>query len=320
MVQNWVLVGIVLTLLSAATGVAQWLRRQDSRALDRRSVESFNSRIQAWWFFSAVIALGFFLPGLTVLLFFLLSFWALREFVTLTPTRIGDHRALFWVFFLFTPAQFLLIYVDGFNGMDTYGLYTILIPVYGFLFIAVRSAMSGDFDRFLERIAKVQCALMICVYCLSFAPALLYLQFEGQPDYSSARFLFFFVTIVLAADLFQWGWGRIYCNHPIAEKIDPTQSWEGLLAGAASTAVFGATLHWATPFSDWWQTAAMSILIALMAAAGSLTMATIKCDRGELVTGNYVEGHGGVLDRIDSICFAAPVFYHVSRYFFGVTA
>jgi phosphatidate cytidylyltransferase len=316
MIRSWVLVGVVLALLGVATGVGQWLRRQDARALDRRSVDSFNARIQAWWFFSAVIALGFLLPGLTVLLFGLLSFWALREFVTLTPTRIGDHRALFWVFFLFTPAQFLLIYLDGF--MDTYGLYSILIPVYAFLFIAIRSAMAGDFDRFLERIAKVQCALMICVYCLSFAPALLYLKFEGQPEYSSARFLFFFVTIVLAADLFQWIWSRIYCNHLIAPKIDPTQSWEGLLAGAASTAVLGATLHWATPFSDWWQTAAMSLLISVMAAAGSLTMATIKRDRGELVTGNYVEGHGGVLDRIDSICFAAPVFYHISRYFFGM--
>ncbi|HMO87082.1 MAG TPA: phosphatidate cytidylyltransferase, partial [Lacipirellulaceae bacterium] len=231
MVENWVLVSLVLALLGAATAAGQWLRRQEKRPLDRRSVGSFHGRVQAWWVFSAGLALGFFLPGLTVALFGLLSFWALREFVTLTPTRIGDHRALFWVFFLFTPAQFLLIYVDGFRGMNTYGIYTILIPVYGFLFIAVRSAMSGDYDRFLERIAKVQCALMICVYCLSFAPALLYLEFANQPGYSSARFLFFFVTIVLAADLSQWFWSRIYCNHPIAEKVDPSQSWEGLLLG-----------------------------------------------------------------------------------------
>ncbi|HMO87083.1 MAG TPA: phosphatidate cytidylyltransferase, partial [Lacipirellulaceae bacterium] len=89
--------------------------------------------------------------------------------------------------------------------------------------------------------------------------------------------------------------------------------------GAASATVLGALLHWSTPFNDWWQTAAMSLLIALMAAAGSLTMATIKRDRGELITGNFVEGHGGGLDRIDSLCFAAPGFFHVSRYFFGAT-
>lgn len=308
------LVAVVLTLLGVATGVGQWLRKQESSRVDRRAVESFNSRIQAWWFFGVILALAVFSPGLTVSLFGLLSFWALREFVTLTPTRIGDHRALFWVFFFFTPMQFVLVWFDN------YGLYSVLIPVYAFLFIAVRAAISGDYDRFLERIAKVQCGLMICVYCLSFAPAMLYLKLKtpnGADEYTQLRMLFFFVTMVLLADLLEWAWSRVYCQHIIAERIDPEISWEGVLASAGCTAIAGALLDWATPFTHWWQTAAMSALIALMAAAGSLTMAAIKRDRGELVTGNFVEGHGGVLSRIDSICFAAPVFYHVSRYFFG---
>ena len=309
------LVATVLTLLGVATAIGQWLRRQDSARVDHRAVESFNSRIQAWWFFGVVLGFAVFSPGLTVVLFGLLSFWALREFVTLTPTRIGDHRALFWVFFFFTPMQFVLVWFDN------YGLYSVLIPVYAFLFIAVRAAVSGDFDRFLERIAKVQCGLMICVYCLSFAPAMLYLKLQSptgaDDEYAQVRMLFFFVTIVLLADLLEWSWSRVYGQHIIAERIDAELSWEGVLASAVCTAAAGALLDWAAPFTHWWQTAAMSLLIALMAAAGSLTMAAIKRDRGEVVTGNFVEGHGGVLSRIDSICFAAPVFYHVSRYFFG---
>ena len=91
-----------------------------------------------------------------------------------------------------------------------------------------------------------------------------------------------------------------------------------MLAGAASTALLGTLLAWAAPFPYWWQTAAMSLLVAVMAAAGSLTMSAIKRDRGEIASGDFVEGHGGVLSRIGSICFAAPVFYHVTRYFFGV--
>lgn len=313
MVENWALVGAVVTLLGIATAAGQWLRHRASPAIDRRAVESFNGRIQAWWFFSVVILLAFVWPGLTVLLFALISFWALREFVTLTPTRSGDHRALFWVFFFFTPMQFALVWIDS------YEVYTVLIPVGAFLFIAARAAISGDYDRFFERIAKVQCALMICVYCLSFAPALAYLKCKDAADkHDPARLLFFFVTVVLASDLLQWGWSRIYSRHIIAEKIDPTTSWEGVLAGAASTAVLGIALDWAAPFPHWWQTAAMSLLIAVMAAAGSLTMGAIKRDRGEIASGNFVEGHGGVLSRIDSICFAAPVFYHVTRYFFGV--
>jgi phosphatidate cytidylyltransferase len=304
------LVATVLVLLSAVTGAGQWLRRRESPALDQRAIESFNRRIQAWWFFSIGIILAYILPGLTVLLFACVSFWALREFVTLTPTRIGDHRALFWVFFFFTPMQFLLIYLD--KSGRYYGLYSVLIPVFAFLFIAARAAVYGDYDRYLERVAKVQCALMICVYCLSFAPALLYLKVEHP-----ASMLFFFISIVLSADLLIWVWSSIYNRHIIAEKIDPVTSWEGVLAGAVSTSVLGWLLAWAAPFPDWWQTVAMSLLIAVMAAAGSLTMSAIKRDRGEIASGDFVEGHGGVLSRIGSICFAAPVFYHVTRYFFG---
>ncbi len=238
----------------------------------------------------------------------MLSFWALREFVTLTPTRIGDHRALFWVFFFFTPMQFLLVYFDN------YGLYSVLIPVYAFLFIAARAALSGDYDRFLERIAKIQCSLMICVFCLSFAPALLYLKVRDvSDDHAPARTLFFFVTMVLASDLLQWAWSQIYSQHVIAERLDASRSWEGVLAGSACTALLGTVLAWAAPFTYWWQTAAMSFLISLTAAAAALTMAAVKRDRGDLASGTFVEGHGGVLSRIDSICFAAPVFYHVTR-------
>jgi phosphatidate cytidylyltransferase len=309
------LVGTVLVLLSVATGAGQWLRRRESPQLDQRAIDSFNRRIQAWWFFSVVIILAFVMPGLTVLMFAGIAFWALREFVTLTPTRIGDHRALFWVFFFFTPMQFLLIYLDNYG--EYYGLYSVFIPVFAFLFIAARAAVYGDYDRYLERIAKVQCALMICVYCISFAPALLYLNLEEAAELQHpASLLFFFISMVLSADLLIWFWSRVYNRHVIAEKIDPVTSWEGVLAGAVSTSGLGWLLAWAAPFY-WWQTVAMSLLIAAMAAAGNMTMSAIKRDRGEVASGDFVEGHGGVLSRIGSICFAAPVFYHVTRYFFG---
>ncbi|HEX6962249.1 MAG TPA: phosphatidate cytidylyltransferase [Lacipirellula sp.] len=310
--QPTLLVGTVLVLLAVATGAGQWLRRRESPHLDSRAIDSFNRRLQAWWFFSIVIIFAYILPGLTVVLFACVSFWALREFVTLTPTRIGDHRALFWVFFFFTPMQFLLIYVDN------YGLYSVLIPVFAFLFIAARAAVYGDYDRYLERIAKVQCALMVCVYCLSFAPALLYLDVAETPQaHHRASMLFFFISIVLSADLFIWFWSRVYSRYIIAEKIDPGTSWEGVLMGSVSTAALGWLLAWAAPFPYWWQTTSMSLLIAVMAAAGAMTMSAIKRDRGEIASGDFVEGHGGVLSRIGSICFAAPVFYHVTRYFFG---
>ncbi len=311
MVKDWALLGTVLALLTAATLVGQWLKRQTTLGLDERSVRSFNRRVQAWWFFSAVLGLAFFQPNLTVVLFGLLSFWAMREFITLTPTSMGDHRALFWVFFFFTPMQFVLV------AYNYYEFYSILIPVYAFLFIAARVAISGDHQRFLERVAKVQFGLLVCVYCLSFAPALLFLEIAPQVGgYANARLLFFFITMVLFSELMQFLFSRLWGKHPIAVAIDPLRTWEGLLSSAAATAIAGLSLYWATPFAAWWQAATMSVLIAVMASAGALTMSAIKQDRGEAASGKLIDDHGGVLSRIDAICFAAPVFYHVTKYFF----
>lgn len=313
MYKDWALLGAVLLLLTLATFGGQWLRRQDHLGLDQKTVKTFNSRLQVWWFFSIVLGVAFFMPKLTVILFGCLSFWALREFITLTPTRSGDHRALFWVFFFFTPLQFILV------AYNYYAFYSILIPVYAFLFIAGRVAVSGDFERFLERVAKIQFGLLICVYCLSFAPALLFLECHHniEDGYAGARLLFFFITMVLFAELLQFLGSRLFGKHVIVPAIDESRTWEGVLVGAAGTAIIGLTLYWATPFRTWWQAGAMAFLIAIMASAGVLTMIAIKRDRGEVTSGTFIDGHGGVLNRIDAVCFAAPVFYHVTQYFFA---
>jgi phosphatidate cytidylyltransferase len=252
---------------------------------------------------------------LTVILFGLLSFWALREFVTLTPTRPSDHRTLFWVFFFFTPLQFLLV------GLGYYELFSIVIPVYAFLFVSARIAMVGDCKRFLERTAKIQSGLLICVYCLSYAPALLMLKLpplpNGDPDTGGGvRLLFFFVLIVQLSDALQYAWSQVPSKHVIAPTINTSRTWEGLLGGTASVTLIGAILWWATPFhgGSWWMAAVMSAVISLMGFAGGITMSAINRDRGVKDYGTLVEGHGGVLDRIDSICFAAPVFFHCTRW------
>jgi len=311
MAANWALAGIVVLLLTVATVTGQVVKRQPHLGLNTAAVETFNSRVRAWWIICALLAIAFLSPGLTVALFGFLSFWALREFITLTPTRLGDHRALFWVFFLFTPLQYILVW------LDKYTLYSILIPVYAFLFIPARIAISGDYKRFLERVAKIQSGLLICVYCLSFAPALLYLEIPGARS-GRARLLFFFVTMALLSEAFQFVWSRLYGRHVIAPTINASRTWEGLVGGSASTALVGMVLYWATPFQNLWQAAFMSMVIAVMGFAGAMTMSAVKRDRGVRDYGTLVEGHGGVLDRLDAICFAAPVFYHVTRQLFDL--
>jgi phosphatidate cytidylyltransferase len=314
MARDWALAGFVVGLLAVATVIGELVGRRPHLGLNAAAIATFNRRVRAWWIICALLAIAFFQPGLTVALFGFLSFWALREFITLTPTRLGDHRALFWVFFLFTPLQYVLVWYNK------YELFSILIPVYAFLFIPARIALAGDYKRFLERVAKIQSGLLICVYCLSFAPALLYINFPpgaSKDDTGShARLLFFFVTIALLSEAFQFVWSQLYGRHVIAPAINAARTWEGLVGGSASTALVGMVLYWATPYKDVWQAAFMSMVIAVMGFAGAMTMSAIKRDRGVRDYGTLVEGHGGVLDRIDAICFAAPVFYHISRHLF----
>ncbi len=310
--RDWAFSGIVVTLLTIATIVGQVIKRQPHLGLHAAAVESFNGRVRAWWIICSLLAVAFLNYGLTVILFGFLSFWALREFITLTPTRLGDHRALFWVFFFFTPLQYVMVW------LDKYELYSIMIPVYAFLFIPARIALSGDYKRFLERVAKIQSGLLICVYCLSFAPALLYLPIPGEENRGTARLLFFFVTIALFSEAMQFLWSRLYGQHVIAPSINAARTWEGLIGGTVSAALAGIVLYWATPYKEVWEAALMSMVIAVMGFAGSMTMSAIKRDRGVRDYGTLVEGHGGVLDRIDSICFAAPVFYLITRQMLGI--
>jgi phosphatidate cytidylyltransferase len=310
------LIGAVLVLLGTAWGIVRMLKRRPETDIDPAILETFRLRVNAWGILFATLAAAFLLGHvLTVILFGLLSFWALREFVTLTPTRPSDHRTLFWVFFFFTPLQFLLV------GLGYYELFSIVIPVYAFLFVSARIAMVGDCKRFLERTAKIQSGLLICVYCLSYAPALLMLKLpplpNGDPDTGGGvRLLFFFVLIVQLSDALQYAWSQVPSKHIIAPTINTSRTWEGLLGGTASVTLIGAILWWATPFhgGSWWMAAVMSAVISLMGFAGGITMSAIKRDRGVKDYGTLVEGHGGVLDRIDSICFAAPVFFHCTRW------
>lgn len=313
---TWGLIGVVLGLLAASTAIGQFLKRQPESGLNPAAVEAFNNRVRGWWMMCCLLAAAFgFAPAATVALFGLISFWALREFITLTPTRLGDHRALFWVFFLFTPLQYVLVAM----GIERYGLYSVLIPVYAFLFVPARIAIAGDYKRFLERAAKIQAGLMICVYCMSFAPALLYLKLtdhHGVAYANNASLLFFFVVMVQLSDALQYAWDRLFGRNLVAPLVSASRTWEGFLGGLGSVMLLGMALSWATPFSVL-GAGGMAALVALMGFAGGLTMSAIKRDRGVKDYGTLVVGHGGVLDRIDSICFAAPVFFHVTRIFFS---
>ena len=304
----WIFGG-VLGLLGLATVVGVALGRAAKTASSRATISNLNARIRAWWIMSAAVGLALWV-GLwgAIALFGLLSFLALREFLTLTATRRGDHATLLYAFFVVAPVQYALV------AFDWYGLFSIFIPVYAFLFVPTRIALAGDPERFLERTAKIQWGLMVCVYCVSHAPALLLLDIPGYEG-RGVLLILYLVFVVQLSDVLQYVWGKTLGRRRIAPTVSPNKTWEGFVGGVLSATAVGAALWWITPFTPL-EAAGMSLASTLFGFFGGLTMSAIKRDRGVKDFGSLIEGHGGVLDRIDSICFAAPVFFHLTRYFF----
>jgi phosphatidate cytidylyltransferase len=303
------LAGGVLALLGSASIAGRILDRRVVQPSGRATVDNVNARIRAWWIM-ALLFLGAATTGPigASVLFSLISFLALREFMTLVATKPADHRALVWSFWVVTPLQYSLIWLQW------YGLFLIVIPVYASIFLAVRTVLAGDTDRFLERTATSQWALLVCVYFVSYVPALLMLRIPRY-EHQMPTLMFFLVLVVELSDVLQFVWGKTVGRRPLAPAISPNKTWEGLVGGLACSTALGAATWWATPFSP--AVAALMALVATtMGFAGGLIMSAIKRDRGVKDYGALIGGHGGVLDRIDSLCFAAPVFFHLTRYFY----
>lgn len=307
----WLLLGVAGVLILASV-VGQVLRLRLSPEGSNPVVENLNARIAAWW--GMVVLLGIaFVAGRVgvVVLFALASFAALREFLTLTEHNRADHWSLLACFFIVLPMQFYFV------GIDWYAMYSVFVPVYVFLLLPVLSALRGATRDFLVRVAETQWALMVCVYCLSHVPALLYLQipgFEGR----NVILIAYLIFVVQLSDVMQYVWGKLIGRTRIAPALSPSKTWEGLIGGSATATLIGTALWWMTPFSPA-QAAVMCLLITLMGFLGGLVMSAIKRDRGIKDWGHLIAGHGGFIDRLDSVIFAAPIFFHVTRYYWSIT-
>ena len=299
--------GAVFLVLAVASTIGLILKWRSGFAHPHATIDNLNARLKAWWIMIAVITAATSAGAWGVIaLFALVSFQCLREYVSLAPTRKGDHRALIWSFYVFLPLQYYLI------AAGWYGLFSILIPVYAFLLLPISASLGADTTRFLERSAKIQWGLMICAYCLSHVPALLTLEIPGYEGRNLLLVVFLLLT-VQSSDVFQYIWGKLLGRHALSKQISPSKTVEGLVGGVLSATVMGAALWWITPFSPV-EAAFVALVINTLGFFGGFVLSAIKRDRGVKDWGHLIEGHGGMLDRVDSLAFSAPVFFHVLRY------
>ncbi|MDW5445022.1 phosphatidate cytidylyltransferase [Polaromonas sp. SM01] len=303
-----------LLIIAGSAALIMSLRDDGEDEIRTQDIKELSSLLNTSWAMCTVFWLGW-ASGETVatLLFALVAFFALREFITLSPTRHGDHRSLVLAFFVVLPVQFWLVITKRFD------LVTVFIPVYVFLAIPVVSALANDPQRFLERNAKLQWGIMVCVYGISHVPALLLLSF---PNYSgkNAFLVFFLVFVVQTGMLVQHLVNRRWPRPPTAPQVSRSFNWTSWLIGIATGAFVGGLMSALTPFKPA-QAVAMALIACVAGSLGHLVMKALKRDRG--ITnwgseGKSVTGASGLLDRVDALCFAAPVFFHSVRWYFGL--
>ncbi len=302
---QWTLAGVFAVLVVASAAVFGL-----TRARPEADFTELDARIRSWWVMAVIFGLALVLSR-TISLVFLgfVSFLALKEYLSLIPTRRADRRVLFWAY-LAIPVQYYWV------GIAWYGVFIIFIPVYMFLLIPVRMVIQGATEGFLRAVGTLHWGLMVTVFSLSHAAYLLVLPAAGNPGGGGAGLLLFLVILTQANDVFQYLWGKALGRRPVLPKVSPNKTWEGLIGGIATTVALAAGLSLVlTPFSLGHGLLAGAI-IGIAGFFGDVTVSAVKRDLGVKDTGSLLPGHGGVLDRIDSLIFTAPLFFHFTNYLY----
>ncbi|HVR67915.1 MAG TPA: phosphatidate cytidylyltransferase [Verrucomicrobiae bacterium] len=297
-------------VLWTAAGVFAVLTTASLLSIVRSSGGELRARIRSWWIMAGIFAFALLLGRTAMLLFLgLVSFLALKEYLSLIPTRRADRTVLFWAY-LAIPIQFYWV------GSEWYGMFAIFIPIYMFLFLPLPMLIRGETEGFLKAIGTLNWGLMATVYSISHAAFLLVLPAEGNPGAGGAGLLLFLVLLTEFNDVAQYMWGRTLGRHKVIPRVSPNKTWEGLLGGIVTTSLLSFLLAPVlTPLAPL-PALALGAFLGAAGFVGDITISAIKRDLRIKDSGALIPGHGGILDRLDSLTYTAPLFFHIIRYFY----
>jgi phosphatidate cytidylyltransferase len=269
--------------------------------------QELKDRVNSWWYILGFFSLGIMLNSTLAMFFFaFLSFLALKEYFTLIPSRRTDRRVMFYAY-LAIPIQYY------FAGISWYGMFIIWIPVYLFLLLPFRQVLIGETKGFLENTARVQWGLMMFVFGLSHLAYMLTL--EPINGVGGKELVLYLVLLTAFNDVLQYLWGKSFGKHKIIPKVSPNKTVEGFVGAFFSISILAVLFSYLTPF-NWYEALGAGMLISAAGFVGDVVISMIKRDIGVKDSGNLIPGHGGVLDRVDSLVYTAPLFFHYVHYLY----
>lgn len=297
----FIAIAVLLAVGSVSSITLQRLRPE-------RDYQELRQRVKTWWLIVAVFAVAvLFNRTVSVIVLGFVSFLAFKEYLSLIPTRRADHRVLFWAY-LAIPVQFYWVW------MGWYGLFIIFIPVYVLLFLPLRMILIGQTQGFLHAIGTLHWGLMITVFSLSHMAFMLVLPPENNPVGGAMGLLIYLVFLTELNDVAQYMWGKSFGRRKIVPTVSPNKTVAGFLGGVITTTVLAAILApWLTPLTAW-ESIGAGGLIGVAGFVGDVTISALKRDLGVKDSGSLLPGHGGLLDRLDSLTYTAPLFFHYAYF------
>jgi len=295
--------GMVFTLLVIASFSRLLLEKKNPN----QDYAELRQRIQSWWVIVLLLFVVLILSNNAAITFFgLVSFLALKEFLSIVPTRQTDRRILFWAY-ISIPFQYYWI------ASGWYEVSIIFIPVYVFLFLPMRAVLIGDTQGFIRSLSIIHWAVMLTVFCISHIAILLTLPVKNEQA-GAIGLVLYLIFMTQFNDVCQYLWGKSFGRHKIIPKVSPNKTWEGLLGAMITMTVISAVIApWLTPLT-WQQGLAAGALISGSGFIGDVVVSSVKRDLRIKDSGDLIPGHGGILDRMDSLIYTAPLFFHFLYY------
>ncbi|WP_435234382.1 phosphatidate cytidylyltransferase [Psychromonas sp. PT13] len=293
----------VLVLLIIASSVRFLLRMKSPD----KDLTELRQRIQSWWWMIGILfSILIVSKTVSIIFFAVLSFLALKEFFSIVPTRQADRRVLFWAY-LAIPVQYYWV------ASEWYGMFLVFIPVYVFLFLPMRAVFIGETKGFIRSLGTIHWGVMLSVLCVSHIAYLLQLPVKN-PQAGGMGLVIFLIFITQFNDVCQYIWGKMLGKHKIIPKVSPNKTWEGFIGGVATvTVISGFVAPYLTPLT-WMEGLMAGTLIAISGFVGDVVISSVKRDLAIKDSGTLIPGHGGLLDRIDSLIYTAPLFFHFLHY------
>ena len=274
----------------------------------KKEMANFKLRLKSFWLIVILFTTAFSFNKMFALFFLaFITFLALKEFVSLIPTRRTDRRVLLWAY-LAIPIQFYFIYINWIV------MFYLFVPLYMFLLIPVRMVLMGDNEGFLKSCGTIHWGLMTTVYSLGYLAAYLSIPLEKNLSGGGLGMLLCILVLTVFNDFAQFFFGKLFGKHKIIPKVSPNKTWEGFIGGVIATTLLAIfLLPYLTP-NNFMLGGGAGFVIAVTGFLGDVTMSAIKRDIGVKDSGTLLPGHGGILDRLDSLVFTAPLFFHYTVY------